>query len=148
MGKRIKSKYAQIYEHEWNGNLGRVLSDHGAMAAIFYVYMFSNTHRNLSGLYRLPAAYVEADIGLNKDDFEAIIAQFNNLGFVEYDWISSEIFVVDMLLTQVGELASEKDKRWVSVESDLAKASSEPLKQRFRSIYQKPISTSYPQDWI
>jgi len=148
MSKKIKSKYAQIYEHEWNGNLGRVLSDFGPMAAVFYVYMFSNTHRNLSGLYRLPAAYIEADIGIIKDDFEFIISQFINLGFVDYDWISSEIFVVDMLLTQVGELRSEKDKRWISVESDLAKASSEHLKQRFRSIYQKPRSTGYPKDWV
>ena len=146
MSKKV-SKYAQIYEHEWNGNIGRILKSQGPMAAVFYVYIFSNPHRNLSGLYRLPPAYVEADIGILKDDFRSLIESFTALNLVDYDWESDEIFVIDFLVTQVVGLNGKGDKRWIAVESDLTKASSEYLRKKFWSTYKKPVSPNEITDW-
>lgn len=63
-------------------------------------YLLTNRHRNLEGLYELPYAYIEADLGWNPKDVRRGMDVLLRAGFVEYDEEAQVIFVRNALKYQ------------------------------------------------
>jgi hypothetical protein len=62
-------------------------------AKLLALYLLTCQHRNLEGLYRLPVAYIQADLSWAEDDvyggFEYVVEQ----GFAEYDYDAKVVFL-------------------------------------------------------
>ena len=62
-------------------------------AKLLALYLLTCPHRNLEGLYRLPIAYIQADLSWGEDEvyagFEYVVEQ----GFAEYDYDASVVFL-------------------------------------------------------
>lgn len=65
----------------WNKrvlNLGRDV-------ALMYAYVLSCTHRGSEGLYRLPKAYIAADLDFTVDEVEKGLEALQGEGLIKYD---------------------------------------------------------------
>jgi hypothetical protein len=65
----------------WNHRLLRL----GHVGALVYAYILSNEHRNSEGLYRLPLAYICADLELDKDIVTASLSLLETERLIDYD---------------------------------------------------------------
>ena len=66
-------------------------------AKLLALYLLTCSHRNLEGLYRLPTAYIQADLDWASSEvyegFEYVVEQ----GFAEYDHDASVVFLPNAL---------------------------------------------------
>ncbi len=49
------------------------------------LYLLTNEHRNLEGLYRLPLAYIQEDLDWQPGTVEAALSTLLEAGFIRYD---------------------------------------------------------------
>ena len=56
--------YAKISPQFWIGSTGRKLRDAGLEATLVALYLLSNPHANMLGLYYLPQLYIALETGL------------------------------------------------------------------------------------
>ena len=61
------------------------------------IYLLTCEHRNLEGLYRLPYAYIQADLEWSADEVRERMAELIDSGFVEYDEAARVIFLPNAL---------------------------------------------------
>ena len=66
------------------------LNDQGKVLAL---YLLTCEHRNLEGLYRLPYAYVQADLAWTADEVRDGMARLIDDGFIEYDEAARVVFL-------------------------------------------------------
>lgn len=57
------------------------------------LYLLTCEHRNLEGLYRLPFAYVEADLGWSEEAVVGGMADLIEAGFVDFDREAQVVFL-------------------------------------------------------
>ena len=57
------------------------------------LYLLTCEHRNLEGLYRLPFAYIEADLGWTREDVIDRMADLIETGFINYDREAQVVFL-------------------------------------------------------
>ena len=67
------AKYFPVSPAIWNKRLLAL----GPTTALIYCYILSNPHRNSEGLFRLPLAYVIADLEMSRED---VLQAFSDLG--------------------------------------------------------------------
>jgi len=136
MTKEKKRKYAQIYEDLWRTTLTPLVKQYTPLTALFYVYLLSCQHRNLSGIYRLPIAYMGSDLNLREDQILLLIDELIAEELIAYDFDTEEVYVKHFILTQVGpvRLGSE-DNRATAIEFLLYDVSSEWLYDLFNKDY-------------
>jgi hypothetical protein len=65
----------------WND--GRLRS-HGTAAVLLACYLTDNRHGNALGLYRVPKAYILADLPLTGEELDAALTALQGIGFVDY----------------------------------------------------------------
>lgn len=74
----------------WTDAEVRGWSDNTKLLAL---YLLTCDHRNLEGLYRLPLAYVEADLGWAPDDLTGYIDPLYKADFCRYDEAAQVILI-------------------------------------------------------
>lgn len=57
------------------------------------LYLLTSEHRNLEGLYRLPLAYVQADLDWSAEETEEHMGNLITNGFAEYDRDVNVVFL-------------------------------------------------------
>src|SRR5438309_4603703 len=56
--------YRRFYSQFWTGTTGKELRSAGQEVQLMAVYLFTNPHANMIGLYYLPIGYISLDTGL------------------------------------------------------------------------------------
>lgn len=67
---------------------------------VLALYLLTCEHRNLEGLYRLPKAYVSADLGWEAEAVGEHMARLLSDEFIEYDEMPQVVFVRNALKYQ------------------------------------------------
>jgi hypothetical protein len=84
------ARYYPVSPLYWSDGKVSDLADGPKLLAL---YLLTCPHRNLEGLYRLPLAYIEADLGWDEavlfSRFEIVLGA----GFAEYDYDASVVFL-------------------------------------------------------
>jgi hypothetical protein len=57
------------------------------------LYLLTSEHRNLEGLFRLPLAYIEADLDWSSEDVRTCLRDLTDDGFVNYDSAAKVVFL-------------------------------------------------------
>ena len=91
------ARYYPISPMFWADDAVQEWEDQTRLLAL---YTLTCEHRNLEGLYRLPWAYVSADLGWEADTVGEHMARLLDAGFVEYDQGPKVIFVRNALKYQ------------------------------------------------
>jgi len=130
---RAGDKYAQIYVTEWASKVSPLLKSYGPEVACFWYYLRSGPHKTMSGIFSLPLAYIAHDMGLNSERVIEMIRILEKEGFILYDRDTQEIYVIDMIGTQVSDELKPADKRFVHVMRQLENVQSEQLFDAFVS---------------
>lgn len=88
----------------------------GIEALLLAQYLQTNHHSTMLGAYYLPISYIAHDTGISEEHLFKLLAAFKTLNFCHYDFDRHYIWVVDLALTQVGEVLRAGDKRLIALQ--------------------------------
>lgn len=74
---------------------------------LFAFYLLTCEHRNLEGLYRLPRAYIQADLGWSEKDVERAMRRLVDDGIIAYDEAAEVVLVRNALKYQAPRSKSQ-----------------------------------------
>lgn len=92
----MSRRFGKVIGTLWASKRFRSLPDD--VARLAYIYLHTNTHGNCVGAYRLPAAYLAADVGVSQDQAGAALAAMERVGLIRYDAAESIILIEDWWL--------------------------------------------------
>jgi len=108
--------YSKISPQFWIGKTGKKLRQSGAQ--LVALYMLSNPHANMLGVYHLPVAYMAHDLGLPFDDSQKGLKACVEAGFCAYDEETETVWVYEMARFQIGESLKSADNRVAGIQKE------------------------------
>lgn len=84
------ARYYPVSPLFWMDDKIGQLDDQGKILAL---YLLTCEHRNLEGLYRLPYAYIQADLAWDEVTVREEMATLIGLGFINYDEAARVVFL-------------------------------------------------------
>jgi hypothetical protein len=135
-------KFATIKPGIWETKKLRAATPNAKLLAM---YLMTNPHFCMVGIYRIPQYFMETDTGLNSSDMLAALSELIELEFCEYDSPSEVVWVRDMALSQVSDNPNEKQQ--TGIINELARLHFDheyPFVQQFLENYSKQY-TFLPQ---
>ena len=87
-------RYAKIYDQLWENPDFLGLS---VEAKLGYTYLCSCSHCNQIGFFRLPLAYIAADMGIKVDAAARVVKELKAAGFVRYNPDTSRMLILSYL---------------------------------------------------
>jgi hypothetical protein len=100
---------------------------------LLWVYLITNSHTHLSGLYYLPIPFIIHETGLTDKSVRRGLKALNETLMLHYDEINELVFVVKMLKRQKG--INSKNNIWTSIVNQLRIFSHSPLIDLFLYEY-------------
>lgn len=125
-------RYAKIYDRMWQNPDFVALS---MQAKLCYTYLCSCCHCNQIGYFRIPLAYMAADMGMTPADAAKVVKELESAGFVRFDADTSRMLIRSYLkwnppdsiknLKAMAKVfdqmeASELDPLFVSIANEMA----------------------------
>jgi hypothetical protein len=99
----MSSYYGVIFPEFWTGTTGRELRRQGGKdAQILGLYLASNRHANMIGLYRLLVDDVKHETGLSVTAIARSYSVLQKAGFAIFDTVSSFVWVYQMARFRLG----------------------------------------------
>jgi hypothetical protein len=100
--------YGVLFPEFWTGRTGREIRRLGGPnAQVLAVYLMSNRHANMIGLYRLSADDVSYETGLKPRGIEAGWKVLADVDFARYDPVTEHVWVLTMARFRLGLKAGE-----------------------------------------
>jgi hypothetical protein len=116
--------YAIVLPQFWTGTTGRQLRAAGRDAQLLALYLVTNPHANMIGLYRLALPTLCHEAGFSKEGARKALRSLGEVSFAFYDEDAEEVWVVEMARIQVGlqfgEVLKPGDKRCKGAARELA----------------------------
>lgn len=81
------------------------------------MYLLTNTHSNMIGLYYLPLPYIVNDIGLDYETILELMVQLKKLDFCDYDDDHEYVWIKSFAEDQTGLNLKEDDKRVKAIDT-------------------------------
>lgn len=128
-------EYAKISPKFWIGETGKRLRSAGMEAQIVALYLLSNPHANMIGLYYLPKTFIAHETGLGIEGASKGLRGAIEAGFCMYDEASEVVYVCAMARFQVAESLKPADKRVTNILKVLMDVPKNPYFERFMSDY-------------
>lgn len=128
--------YGKVAPQFWIGNTGRKLRDGGAEALLVAIYLISNPHANMLGLYYLPMPYISHETGLGTEGASEGLRKAVEAGFCNYDTASEVVFVYNMARFQVEERLEPEDKRCKGIQREYDALPANPFLPEFFKRYE------------
>ncbi len=82
--------FTKIHDGIWASMKRKDVSQAGRL---MFIYLFSNVHRNIIGLYHLPLEYVSADLGEPLVKIKATVKELLDKGLIVYDYDTNYVLV-------------------------------------------------------
>jgi hypothetical protein len=127
--------YAKISPRFWIGSTGRKLRDAGPEATLVAVYLLSNPHANMLGLYYLPEPYIAHETGLGIEGASEGLRRAIEAVFCAYDAASEVVFVYEMARFQVAARLEARDKRCAGIQREYDALPDNPFLPMFYEKY-------------
>lgn len=86
--------YTKIDSEFWRDEKTRELSRDASLA---FLYLITNSHRNMAGLYFLPFQYAAFDLRMTVEEVEKSIKELTSAGLINYDYNKSYILIKNFL---------------------------------------------------
>jgi hypothetical protein len=93
--------YARIVPQFWIGKTGKELRMAGVETQLVSLYLMTNPHANMIGLYYIPKPYIAHETGLGMEGASKGLLGCIEAGFCAYDEISETVWVYEMAHYQI-----------------------------------------------
>ncbi len=101
----------------WNGETGREIRDRGGKdAQLLGLYLLTNPHVNMIGLYYLPRVTIGRELALSEPDLTRAWTVLEDLRYAHYDATTSMVWVVEMAHHQIGHSLRGTDRKTPTIE--------------------------------
>jgi hypothetical protein len=146
-----KSRYTKIYDHVWDDERIKPLSDN---AKLLFMFLSTCKHGNALGAYVLPLPYLEGDLGWSKEKLRKPFAELLKAGVVYYDSKTSLIVITGHLKFNPIENENQakackgiaetlpKSEGFSTILEGLTKRYHEPLKEALRKGIPEPVTVT------
>src|ERR1700683_2607553 len=128
-------KYAKISPQLWIGDTGRQLREAGSEALLVALYLLSNPHANMLGLYHLPTSLIAHETGLASEGASKGLRWAIEAGFCSYDESSEMVFVHEMARYQIADQLVPTDKQYAGLQRDYDGLPNNPFLAMFYEKY-------------
>lgn len=134
----MASYYGVLFEEFWTGKTGRnIRRAGGERAQVLALYLISNRHANMLGLYPLAFEDLAHETGLKPTAARKALQVLSTANFAHYDEASEFVWVVNMfrfrLGLKVGQALDADDKRALGANRLFHRLAENPFKARFFS---------------
>lgn len=126
--------YAKVSPHFWVGKTGKQLKKNPE-ALMVSLYLITNPHANMLGLYYMPAMYIAHETGLTLEGALKGLQSACEAGFCAYDQDSEIVWVYEMARFQVAEELKPADNRCKGVQKDYDSLPDNPFLSAFYDKY-------------
>jgi hypothetical protein len=127
--------YSKVSPQFWIGTTGKALRNCGPEAQLVALYLLTNPHANMLGLYYLPEIFVAHETGLTIEGASKGLARCIEVHFCSYDATTEMVWVHEMAAYQIGEQLSETDKRCVGISNEYEGLPENPFLLAFYERY-------------
>jgi hypothetical protein len=107
--------YSTVYGEAWDSRTAKQCRGNPVRLALF-AYLMANGHTNMIGVFKLPVAFIQYDLGLPQADIEDALQFFADDGFIVRDVDTDYIFVTRMadvrMQLDTKPAIDKKDSRW------------------------------------
>lgn len=128
--------YGKVSPQFWIGRTGKSLRTAGAEAQLVSLYLLTNPHANMIGLYYMPLMFIAHETGLGIEGASKGLASAIEAGFCHYDEQSEMVWVPEMAAHQIGSNLTPKDKRCPGVQNEYNAQPDNPFLSMFYDKYQ------------
>lgn len=128
--------YGKVSPQFWIGRTGKSLRSAGAEAQLVSLYLLTNPHANMIGLYYMPLMFIAHETGLGMEGASKGLTSAIKAGFCHYDEQSEMVWVPEMAAHQIGSNLSPKDKRCPGVQNEYNAQPDNPFLSMFYDKYQ------------
>ena len=126
--------YGTIPTDFWLDDMGSDIKGNAA-AMVLCCYLMSSPHSNMIGIYRLPIEYVKVDTGLAEEIIRDALATLRAAQWAFYDEGAKTVWIPTFAAVQVAKELKPKDKRILSIQREVEKATHEEFKKLFLERY-------------
>ena len=130
-------RYAKISPQFWIGDTGRKLRDAGHDALLVALYLLSNPHANMLGLYYIPESLIAHETGLTPEGASEALQRAIDAGFCAYDGSSEMVFVHEMARYQIADQLVANDKQCAGIQREYNGLPNNPFLAAFYEKYAK-----------
>lgn len=127
--------YAKISPQFWIGDTGRKLRDAGQEAMLVGLYLLSNPHANMLGLYYLPKLFIAHETGLGLEGASKGLRRAIEAAFCSYDEASEMVFIHEMARYQIADQLAPTDKQCAGIQREYDSLPSNPFLSAFYEKY-------------
>lgn len=139
-------RYAKIIPQFWIGDTGRKLRDAGQDALLVALYLLTNPHANMLGLYYIPTSLIAHETGLTAEEASEGLRRAIDAGFCAYDVASEMVFVHEMARYQIADQLVATDKQCAGIQREYDGLPSSPFLAAFYEKYAKAFHLTKCRD--
>lgn len=134
MGDSVRD-YAKVGPKFWIGATGKKLKAAGMEAQIVAMYLMTNPHANMLGLFYLPVSFIAHETGLPIEGALKGLQSAIEAGFCVYDDESEMVWVMEMAAYQIAERLQPTDKQAKGVQNEYDALPGNPWLEPFFNKY-------------
>jgi len=127
--------YGKVSPQFWIGKTGKALRQAGCEAQLVSLYLLTNPHANMIGLYYMPLMFIAHETGLGIEGASKGLQSSIDAGFCHYDEASEMVWVPEMAAHQIGTELNPKDKRCPGVQNEYNAQPENPFLSAFYDKY-------------
>lgn len=140
-------EYRKIFFNFWIGDMGKKIRSLSKDARIVAMYLITNKHSSMSGVYYLPIAYIGHDTGLTFEEVSKGLFDLCHIGFCSYDEALEYVWVHNMAFYQVGKGFDAKDNRVKSIQEAYVQMPNLPFLKAYFDKYQQDFYLGNPREY-
>lgn len=129
-------EYGKISPQYWIGKTGKALRAAGMESQLVGLYLMSNPHANMLGLYYLPKSFIAHETGMTMQGASKGLASCIEAGFCRYDDSSEIVWVIEMAHYQIAPRLNANDKQCKGVQSAYDSVPENPFLEPFFDKYE------------
>ena len=103
--------YGKVSPQFWVGRTGKRIKAEGIECQLVALYLLTNPHTNMLGLYYLPIIYIAHETGLPFEGASKALRRLYQVGFCAYDEDSEFVWVYEMARYQIADSLKANDNR-------------------------------------
>jgi len=140
--------YSKVAPTFWTGATGRAIRKKGQDATVLALYLITNPHANMYGLYYLPLSLIAHETGIPLEGASKGLRSLFEEAFCLYDEVSEWVFVVEMAKYQILDGTSLKphDHRVKGINKDYESFPNNPFLRDFYDRYKDDFHLKKPRD--
>ncbi|MCT0124124.1 hypothetical protein KUA00_03735 [Proteus mirabilis] len=126
--------YGKVSPQFWIGKTGKEIREKGHEALIVSMYLLTNPHANMIGMYYLPIIYMAHETGLGLEGASKGLLRCIEAGFCHYDEDAEVVWVIEMAKYQIASSLKPSDNRCIGIQREY---DSQPKNQFLSMFYDK-----------